>query len=59
MLTTEGSSFSARSAKLSGAGRAAAGWTSAAGAAIRKAATTLAAARHAKLDGRKGTGVNS
>ena len=34
MLTTQGNSFSARSAKLSGAGRASAGWTSATGAAI-------------------------
>lgn len=59
MLTTEGSSFSARSAKLSGAGRAAAGWTSVAGVAIRKAATTPAATRRTRLDGMKGTEVNS
>src|SRR5271169_1514312 len=56
MLTTEGNSLSARSAKLSGAGRAAASvGTSVAGAVIRKAASTLAAARHARFEGRKGT----
>src|ERR1700756_4724214 len=56
MLTTEGNNFSARSAKLSGAGRAAASvGTSVAGAVIRKAASTLAATRHARFEGRKGT----
>src|SRR5689334_20308924 len=59
MLTTEGSSFAARSAKLSGAGRASTDRGRAAEAAIRNTATAPAAARRAKFEYRKGTGVDS
>src|SRR6516164_5854900 len=59
ILTTEGSSFAARSAKLSGAGRASTGGTTAAVAAIRKTAAALAAARRARFVYGKGTSVNS
>src|ERR1700741_532443 len=58
MLTTEGNSFSARSAKLSGAGRGAAGHdTRAAGATVRRAAIPPAAARRAKFERRDDTGI--
>jgi hypothetical protein len=60
MLTTDGSSFAARSAKLSGAGRATAGLDArVAGATTRKAATTLATAREARFEERDDTRVNS
>src|SRR5215831_3832191 len=59
ILTTAGSSFAARSAKLSGAGRASAGGTTAAIAAINKTAAALAAARRARFVYGKGTSVNS
>src|SRR5215469_5071605 len=60
MLTTEGSSRAARSAKPSGAGRAEAGAVlRAAAAAKRKAASKLAAVRRARFDGRERTAVNS
>src|SRR5215469_3504543 len=56
MLTTEGRSFSARSAKLSGAGRAdAAHDARATGATISRAISLPAAARRAKLEGRDDT----
>jgi hypothetical protein len=60
MLTTEGSSFAARSAKLSGAGRAAAGLENRdAWAMNRKAAATLATAQRAGIEERDDTAVNS
>src|SRR6266436_6770700 len=60
MLTTDGSNFAARSAKLSGAGRATAGLdATVAGATTRKAATTLATARGASFEDRDDTKVNS
>src|SRR6267154_2186932 len=55
MLTTDGSNFAARSAKLSGAGRDA----RVAGATTRKAATTLATAREVSFEERDDTRVNS
>src|SRR5271167_2930754 len=57
MLTTEGSSLAARSAKLSGAGRAIAGrLTTIAGKANRDAATALTATRRTKVEARHDTG---
>src|SRR5690349_11253672 len=60
MLTTEGSSFAARSAKLSGAGRAEAGLENRhAWATNRKAAAALATAQRAGINERDDTAVNS
>src|SRR5438270_2909744 len=59
ILTTEGNSFAARSAKLSGAGRASTGRGRAAEATIRKTVTAPAAERRAKFEYGQGTGVNS
>src|SRR5215470_7053432 len=60
ILTTDGSSRAARSAKLSGAGRAPAGiGATATRARIRKQEITLAAARQTKFDERDDTVFNS